>query len=207
MNDADEANALRRGIRTDLVIAICALVVSALATGASLWQSHVVAQQLGVQVWPYVSFSSGYAADRFTLAIENDGLGPAVMRSAVVRVDGKPQASMIDAVHALIGPNVVRRARGHDKSVGVTIDSPGAGSVLRAGQSVTVFTLTSRTFAPQLGARIARLTISTCYCSIVGDCWIATDAQADPQRVARCPNEPYDLLRSAPSPANLLQRM
>jgi len=206
-DEAQDVRALGRAVRADLLIAVCALVISAVATAASLWQSHVVAQQLGAQVWPYVSFSSSYGDDRLTLAIENDGLGPAIMRSVVASVDGKPRLSLVDAVHALIGPNLVQRARGHEKAIAVTMESAGQGSVLRAGQSVTVFTLTSRTFAPRLGAQLGRLSLSTCYCSIVGDCWFAAGSQADPRRVPRCPNEPHNLLHSASNPRALLDRI
>lgn len=40
--NGDESRDLRRGMRLDLVIAVCALIVSAAATAASGWQSRVI---------------------------------------------------------------------------------------------------------------------------------------------------------------------
>ncbi|HZX67801.1 MAG TPA: hypothetical protein VFE70_02900 [Candidatus Elarobacter sp.] len=69
-----------KGFRIDLVIAVCALLVSSMATVASVWQSRVVAQQLASQVWPYVAFQTTYDSNDVTLSISNEGLGPARVR-------------------------------------------------------------------------------------------------------------------------------
>jgi hypothetical protein len=42
--------AIGRAIRSGLIIAVCALAVSALATTANWWQTRVIAQQLGAQI-------------------------------------------------------------------------------------------------------------------------------------------------------------
>jgi len=53
-----EQRATRAWLRIDLLIAICALLISALTAAASLYQTRVIANQ-----------------------IENDGLGPTVART------------------------------------------------------------------------------------------------------------------------------
>jgi hypothetical protein len=81
MSDADESDGARaresRVFRLDLVIAICALIVSALATTASWWQSRIVAQQLSSQVWPYLSVQTSYdGQSRFVTGWDMRGMWP-----------------------------------------------------------------------------------------------------------------------------------
>jgi hypothetical protein len=64
--DVAERTVEVKGFRIDLIIALCALVVSSLATAAAVWQSHVVAQQLSSQVWPYVAFQTTYEKNAVT---------------------------------------------------------------------------------------------------------------------------------------------
>ncbi len=184
----DEPAGLRKAIRLDLVIAICALLVSALATSASWWQTHVVAQQLQAQVWPYLTITGTLSNSEVSYAISNDGLGPAVIRSVVLTVDGKPQRTMLDAMHALIG-RMGRQAHGLDMA------TPGVGTVIRVGGSVTMFHLASTVLAPKLARQTGRVGLRVCYCSIVGGCWLKESQQSDPQIVASCPSAGAEQLR------------
>ncbi len=182
----------------DLVIAVCALLISSLATAASWWQTRVIQQQLSAQVWPYLDFSETLDGDAAQIAFANDGLGPAIVRSLVVSVDGKPSHGYVDVLHALLGPHIVARVpRGERMNAGFSYESPG--SVLRAGQSVALFSLTNKHFALALIGAYPRLSFRTCYCAIVpGTCWLAdTSSARDPQPVAGCPEIESDLLHAS----------
>jgi hypothetical protein len=72
-----------------------------------------VAQQLSAQVWPYIAFTGTTSPVRLELDLENDGLGPAIVQSFVVSVDGKPRRDWRAVLRALIG------------------DAPTAGSTTR----------------------------------------------------------------------------
>ena len=203
--DADRSrlSALFAGVRFELVIAVCALLISTLATVASWWQTQaawqqtrIIDEQLSAQVWPYVGFSIGIAkADTDEFTIENDGLGPAVVRSVAVLVDGKERSSFVDMLHTVLGPNIVRRkARG--ESIGLTENSSGPGFVLRPGDSQKMLAFRSKTFAKQLILAYRRIDIRTCYCAIVpGRCWqMDTAGNSDPQPISACREDPRDLL-------------
>jgi hypothetical protein len=184
MPQNDENAALRRGIRTDLVIAVCALLVSALATGASWWQSRVVAQQLSSQVWPYLTISTTYDPQYVAVEIDNDGLGPAIIRSTVLSIDGKPYANPALA----FGRVFTTPKRG---TYGAQISGLSPGSVIRAGGSARLFRITApwaaRQFAAASGA--GRFDVRLCYCSLLGNCWVISAKQQtdDPQGVRECP--------------------
>jgi hypothetical protein len=189
---ADESTALRRGIRTDLVIAVCALLVSALATGASWWQSRVVAQQLSSQVWPYLTFSSTYDPQHVALDLQNDGLGPAIVRSAVLSVDGKPYANPLRAFS-----RVFKRPAHRRFAAGISGLTPG--SVIRASGNVQLFHVEGAWAARQFAAASAagRVDFRVCYCSLLGNCWTVSVKQqaGDPQPVRSCPSAGADQYR------------
>jgi len=187
---------LTRGVRIDLVIAVCALLVSSLATAASWWQTRVIQQQLSAQVWPYMNVSETVSPDSFKILFNNDGLGPAVLRSVLVEVDGKPVGGFVGLLHAVLGTHLRSRAKNGEIALDLSTLSPG--SVLRAGETVQVFSLTSKHYAPLLFDALKRIKFQTCYCAIVpGSCWLAdSSAGGDPRPLPVCPPVERDLLRS-----------
>ena len=184
--------------RLDLVIAICALFVSSLATAASWWQSRVVAQQLSSQVWPYLSIQTSYDSSSVALTIANEGLGPARVRSVVLSLDGTPRQTLTE-VFDVIAPAKRGNLRGQFTDV-------ERGSVIRVGGAVTLFRIGDRALMTALLRNYKRMDLSVCYCPIIpGDCWIVQkrgrDAgDGDPRTVAECPDERAFMFRSGVAP-------
>jgi hypothetical protein len=191
--------ALARGVRLDLLIAVCALLISSLAAGASFWQARVLEEQLGAQVWPYVAVSYDIEGDTVKISINNDGLGPAVLRSETLAVDGVRERTFIDVMHAVLGPHVLARlARG--ERAGIHLDSSAPGSVVRPAESIVAYSLTSKHFAaPLLRAIYKRVDVTLCYCAIIpGKCW-QSDVRSthDPVSVSDCPEIANDALHAS----------
>jgi hypothetical protein len=169
-----------RVFRVDILIAICALLMSTLATAASWWQSRVVATQLSSQVWPYVAFSTTAGPDGLELDVTNEGLGPAVVRSVRLNVDGKPYPTFLGAERALLGP---RAPLPHGSFATI-----GEGSVIRIGGNVRLVKIDNPSLVRGVLAQAKRIDLQVCYCSILGDCWMRTMLGApDPVRVNACP--------------------
>jgi hypothetical protein len=200
----DSVSRIVRGVRLDLTIAVCALLISTLAAGASWWQARVLQtqtlvlqEQLGAQVWPYVSVTEGINRDTVQITIANDGLGPAILRSLSAFVDGKPQPSFIALLHSVLGEHIVARTP-HGQKLGFTLNSAQTGSVIRPGDRSLGFSFTSERFAKTFLQAYRRLTFRICYCAIVpGKCWRSDSGTSEPARVASCPEIPHDLLHSA----------
>jgi hypothetical protein len=195
-----EVRSLARGIRLDLVIAVCALLISSLATLASWWQTRIIQDQLSAQVWPYLSISTTLDSDDLRVSVSNEGLGPAIIRSAAVTVDGKPLPSLIAVMHAILGPNVVGRSK-HGDRLGLSSSQAAYGSVLRVGEPYVLFDLRSSRFAKQLARGFnGRVNFRLCYCAIIPHtCWIEDSAtQRDPQPAATCIENKADLLHESP---------
>ena len=199
MSDAGESRAREsKTFRLDLVIAICALFVSSLATAASWWQSRVVATQLSSQVWPYLSIQTSYDSSSVALTISNEGLGPARVRSVVLSLDGKPHQKLTEILD-IIAPAQRRNLRGQFTDV-------ARSSVIRVGGTVTLFRIGDRAVMSALLRNYKRMDLAVCYCPIIsGDCWFvrksgADDGDGDPQSVAECPDGRRFMYQSGVAP-------
>ena len=196
MSADEDTKSLSRGIRIDLVIAVCALLISTLATAASWWQSRVVADQLSSQVWPYLSLTTTFDPNDVSLDIINNGLGPAIIRSVVLTVDGKPHADPATIMRLLIP---VRKG-----PIRSQVSSLTAGSVIRAGGDVRLFRVIAPWLVPEFGANAKRFDIRLCYCSLLAKCWFTTlQGIGDPQPVPRCDPAGDDQLRVLPGRGTL----
>src|SRR4030095_10196477 len=119
-----EQTETRRASRYDAVIAtfvgLCALCVAA-------YTAHVQRQQVRAMVWPILEFDSSNDPNiHWTLA--NKGVGPAIIRHVIVKVDGQPVTDWIQVFEKLVGPG----KPGYS-------ESDMSGRVLSAGEWVDVF--------------------------------------------------------------------
>jgi hypothetical protein len=187
-----------KGFRIDLVIAVCALLVSSMATAASVWQSRVVAQQLSSQIWPYVAFQTSFNGNDVQLSISNEGLGPARLRWIRFLIDGKPQHTFLAAMKYLQPPKgAVMRGSFSDLS---------PGHVMRVGGSSTLARITSKPIVELIVKNYHRMLLEACYCPIIeGNCWITRSGgkdatPADPETVAKCPDYASQMITSGMGP-------
>ena len=182
-----EQTETRRASRYDAVIAtfvgLCALCVSG-------YTAHIQRQQVRAAVWPILQFDSSNAPDiHFTLA--NKGVGPAIIRNVIVKVDGQPMKNWYEVLDKLVGPGQ------HPGS-----ESDMSGRVFAAGETTTVFT----PFDPATGKPFAfdksnllwvkinkdrdRVTVEICYSSTLGECWTVRAGGLTPSttiETRRCP--------------------
>jgi hypothetical protein len=206
--DGANATGQTRSLRLDVLIAVCALLISSLASAASWWQARllneqtrVLEEQLGAQVWPYVGTTEDFDNDTVRISVENNGLGPAIIRSETATVDGVRESAMIDVVHAVLGPHLTRR-KPRGENLRLALNGGGPGSVLRAGESTALLTLKSKHFAePLIRATSKRIRFQICYCAIIpGQCWFTDSAtNADPRPVSVCHEIANDLLHASPA--------
>src|SRR5260370_11875648 len=120
-----EQRGTRGASRYDAVIAtlvgLCALCVSG-------YSAYVQRQQVRAAVWPILEFDTSNQPDiHFTLA--NKGVGPAIIRHVIVKVDGQPVINWREALEKLLGPGE------HHLS-----ESDMHSHVLSAGESMTILT-------------------------------------------------------------------
>jgi hypothetical protein len=209
MSDRNDNSTSRilRGIRIDLVIAICALLISSVAACASWWQARllvgqteVLQEQLGAQVWPYVSNTVGIKGNTVSFGIRNDGLGPAIIQRFSISVDGVSEPGYIAILHALLGQHLVARSPKGD-AIQIAMDSGSFGTVMRPAQDTLGFAITSKHYSTALLRASKRMSFRMCYCAIIpGKCWLSVEPSkiSTPVPTSSCPEDPHDLLHASP---------
>ena len=198
-----------KALRFDLMIAVSALLISAVAAAASVYQTHVISQQnglisqqFGATTWPYLSFVNSYSPDFVEVDLRNNGVGPAIIRTAEITLDGRPVApgktnssidsvieiavhqADLDASHA----RALGKVRGRVRLI-TTTSSLGADDVLPAGSNRVLVRADGPFITRRVVAMRGRVNIKLCYCSLVGRCWTKelAEAKSIPRDAASCP--------------------
>jgi hypothetical protein len=188
-----------RAFRLDFFIAIAAVLVSGLTAGTLIYQTRVIGDQFSATIWPYLSVSTTYDPNGETIEVTNDGVGPALVRSAQLRVDGRDVRAWNDYVSVLAHDPEVRKAflrtrtallAGSASHPTLSMSSIGPSSTLRPGETYTLLKVSFLESLPSQALARHSVAIDFCYCSLNGSCWTlhASPGQInpDPQPVARC---------------------
>ena len=143
-------------------VGFCALCVSG-------YTAYVQRQQVRAAVWPILQFDSHNGPIEFILA--NKGVGPAIIRHVVVKVDSQPLRNWIEVVKQLLGPAQPHYA-----------ESDMNNRVLSAGETMVVFIPQDAENKPlnfdksnplwvKWNTERLRVSVEICYCSALGECW------------------------------------
>ena len=184
--------------RLESIIAVSALLVATIAAAAAAYQTYVINEQFSATVWPYVSFDTTRDTSNhsFTLAVRNVGLGPAIVRTTAVTVDGKPMGPgttgnpAYTAFEGVItqadAAEVKRHAHGQ---ISVSASTLAGGDVLPAGSSLTLLRMKGVDLFAREEALRPHFDLSLCYCSVLGRCWSRrlNDRVPEPRDVRSCP--------------------
>lgn len=161
----------------DRITAISALAVSVTTVVFLGYQTLLMRTQVEASIWPYVQIASSCCGDGFSINVQNKGVGPAIIKYAHVRVDGKPKRNWREVVQALTG----------QPSTDFSVDSM-TRRVMAANDDFKAISITS----PELALKVAteaskgRLQGEVCYCSVLKQCWLATNDPRVQDRSA-CP--------------------
>jgi hypothetical protein len=140
-----------------------------------------------------------YDAGGETIEVINDGVGPALVRSAQLYVDGRKVGAWNDYIAALARDPELRelflRAQaavqaGPAGRATITLSSIGPSSTLRPGESRTLLKI-SLPFSVPLRAMLKHtVALHFCYCSLNGSCWtlhtIPGQINPDPASISHC---------------------
>jgi hypothetical protein len=146
----------------DGAAAVIASLVGLLALFVSGYTAYIQHQQVRAQVWPYLEAGNDDGSQ--AIYVYNKGVGPAIVKSAQVFVDGKPQTSWAQVLEALDVPP--------HEYVQSTLN-PG---VISPGEQVRAVKIKDeerwKTF--RSGA-VERMTMNICFCSTLDECWMYSD--------------------------------
>jgi hypothetical protein len=161
------------------ISAILAALIGLLALIVSGYTAYIQRQQVRAQVWPYLLV--GYADPERAMIVLDKGVGPAIVRSVEVLVDGKHYARWSEVLAAL----GIDNPDDHEHS---TI----SGNVLSSGERLSMLSIPDEArYKAFVAQSTHRLATHICYCSTLGECWsnVRGESRDRPavQAVDRCP--------------------
>ena len=188
---------MRREVRWDAVAAIIASLVGFLAlvvAGYTAYIERYIAEiqtkQVQAQVWPWLV--AGNNDNERSIEVLNKGVGPAIVHSAQVFVDGKPQPDWQHVLEAL-------GTLPHKYS-----QSTLNPNVLTPGEKVPAIQFADEDDYKRFrAAAVTHLTLmNICYCSTLGECWMYSDKHAVGYKslaqlvkpIDRCPKLPANVI-------------
>lgn len=167
----------------DGVAAIIAALVGLLALCVSGYTAYLQKQQVRAQVWPYLE--PGMSSSKREIVLFNKGVGPAIIHSVQIRVDGKPQHNWSEVFNAL--------GLKYDHHIPYsTID----GVVISGNDKIEQLAFPTPDDFNLYSHQVQRVNVRICYCSSLGDCWQFDDAIPNPGEqhppVNNCPSRSDD---------------
>ncbi len=184
----------------DLVVSICALVISAVSILMAYHTGHNMERLVHANSWPALQLTSSNGNGRGGLELEfrifNAGIGPAQLYTLDFLSDdvGLSWTQDLEPILQACCAEALQKARaagGKDwePHVGTL---PVAGSFLSPKETTIAFTWprTDADAAPWDAfdrARIrGRVRMRSCYCSVFNECWIAETGKFPPRPVPSC---------------------
>ena len=149
-----------RGMHWDALAAVVASLVGLLALLIAGYTAYIQRQQVRAQVWPYLI--SGNNDLTQSLVVDNKGVGPAIVRSVQVWMDGKPQRDWNQLVANIGLPR-------HS-----FLQSTINRDVLSPGEELQVIRFPDKALWLRFKAAVSnRMAMDICFCSTLGECWVS----------------------------------
>lgn len=163
------AKSERDQVRWDALAAIIASLVGFLALLVAGYTAYIQrytaelqAKQVQAQVWPYLLVGNNDSTQ--SIDVGNKGVGPAIVKTAQVFIDGTPQTTWSNVLAALGLP-----AHGYSQS---TLNP----NVLSAGEELQIIRIPDKDrWQAFRVAAVGRMALDVCYCSTLGECWLYHD--------------------------------
>jgi hypothetical protein len=182
-----------RKLNFETIGSLIAILIGVIALFVAWDQARVMRNQQHASVWPVISSDLTVSGDETTRFVEfevaNAGVGPALIESVSIMIDGEEVARWIEVMNGLFGDSI----RGAMNFNGDDIE----GSVIAAGETVSVMKgeWESREAVDAAFKQVAQgyfsgdtaeIYLRVCYCSVFDRCWI-TNASGRPDRIETCP--------------------
>lgn len=160
----------------DRITAVAAVLIGVVAVVVSVYTAMLQRQQVSAEVWPRLAFYFAGTEGEFRVA--NKGVGPAIIESVEIAVDGKPARNWNE---------VMRQLR---------LDDPGqrystlSGYVMSPGEDLPYLLPSSPEQFAAIRAQTDRLDVRVCYCSALHDCWLLESGADQLRELGQCPDVP-----------------
>jgi hypothetical protein len=149
--------------------AVIAAFIGLLALCVSGYTAYLQRQQVRAQVWPYLE--PGVSGSKREVILVNKGVGPALVKSEQIFVDGKPQKNWGTLFKAL-------DLKFETSPPYSTVN----GVVISAGDHIDQLVFQNVEDFNAFTKEIKRVELRICYCSTLNECWIHDDREKELSR-------------------------
>jgi hypothetical protein len=172
----------------DVILGVSAVFISLMSLLLALQHGRAMEKMVEMSSWPYVMLQYSNAhldgSPAFSIAIVNNGVGPAKIETVEVFFDGVPQpgpSALLRAMARISDPN---------RHVG-KITSDILGTVLPAREKLVLLDVLPDQLSREEFAAIhddsAKLGSRVCYCSVFDECSVMDEQKNQAERVKACP--------------------
>ncbi len=158
---------------SNAIVTLAAILVSVCALAVSVYQAKIMRDTQQASVWPFVEVLPSNTQNGAWLGVTNKGVGPALVKSVYLEVDGQPfqrWQAMFDELLPADSVNFVW--------------SSVNGRVLAPNEEARAIQLNPAD-ARRVGRIIQNMTFEVCYCSVYDACW-TTDLTRETVPVDAC---------------------
>jgi hypothetical protein len=175
----------------DRALSASAGLVALCALGISFYQAYLTREQQRASVWPRLDLMMTTGGPAYARMVRNQGLGPALVRSVEVTVDGRPVRRWGEVARLLLGDSADAMIA-RDSTLTFEVNTVTRGLVIQPGTTVYHLRVENSPIVRRVERAAARrLRTRVCYCSLYNDCWAVREgADIDPAPVDACPARP-----------------
>jgi hypothetical protein len=182
----------------NLVIAGCAVLISAASFYATYLQAQSEEKQVKASTWPYLQISSGNydtanEEHKVYVRVQNVGVGPAIIKNFSMFYDGVESDNIYDILAKCCGPEGGTRSdlinpKSREKT-GFIVTSMVKNKILPDGRDISIFQIKktdqNEVFWDAVNNSRWKMKGKACYCSLLEDCY-QTDFENEPVPVKSC---------------------
>ena len=151
---------------SEMLVALSAIFISICALVATIYEANLERQNQLLSVWPRIIIQTNTGDHEYSISAVNKGLGPALIKTAKVTVDGKEANSWQEIF----------------KELGVSDDysqnsNELSSSIISRDEAVPAIEIKSAKVGKKLREESKRIDVEICYCSVYDDCWLVSKSE------------------------------
>jgi hypothetical protein len=149
--------------RPEFYISVISLLLSLAAFLTSAIQTNIMHKQQKASAWPFLEVSNGVQSDALFIKVTNKGVGPAIVKKATFRFEGKEYETAMQCAKAMINDTSFIESR--------FVSFPINKSVIASNETVQTLLINDLNFVYKLLNKGQSFSFKIRYASIYGDEW------------------------------------
>ncbi len=174
---------------TEMIVALAATLISICALTVSIYEVQIMQREQienrkaqMISVWPNLSVNVSPNSKGLQLGVENNGIGPAIIKFFGIHINGKPLESIteLSSKFKILYPNL--------DSYEYTYGNIRKGRVFSAGQRLTVLEIPRSELSQKVWRDMVsgNIDMKFCFCSVYEECWVNSLQTMIAESVSEC---------------------